>query len=77
MLLNFQLNDAFLITLLLIGQPELGERIRNLPQLDDRLSARGLLRPLERRDGHAVLISTTAWPSPDVSTRRSRREPSN
>ncbi len=55
LLLNFQLNDAFLITLLLIGQPELGERIRNLPQLDDRLSARGLLRPLERRDVGAYI----------------------
>jgi len=55
LLLNFQLNDAFLITLLLIGQPELGERIRNLSQLDDRLSARGILRPLERRDVGAYI----------------------
>ncbi len=55
LLLNFQLNDAFLITLLLIGQPELGERIRNLPQFDDRLSARGLLRPLERREVGAYI----------------------
>jgi general secretion pathway protein A len=55
LLLNFQLNDAFLITLLLIGQPELGERIRNLPQFDDRLSARGLLRPLERRQVGAYI----------------------
>ena len=40
---------------MLIGQPELAERIRNLPQLDDRLSARGLLRPLERRDVGAYI----------------------
>ena len=44
-----------MITLLLIGQPELGERIRNVPQFDDRLSARGLLRPLERREVGAYI----------------------
>ena len=55
LLINFQLNDPCLITLLLIGQPELGERIRNLPQFDDRLSAPGLLRPLERREVGAYI----------------------
>ncbi len=55
LLLNFQLNDAFLLTLLLVGQPAMAERVRELTQLDDRLSARGILRPLERRDVGAYI----------------------
>jgi general secretion pathway protein A len=35
--LNFQLNDKFLITLILIGQPELLSKIRSIPQLKQRL----------------------------------------
>jgi general secretion pathway protein A len=50
LLLNFQLNDAFLLTLLLVGQPAMAERVRQIPQLDDRLSARGIVRALERRE---------------------------
>ncbi len=50
LLLNFQLNDAFLLSLLLVGQPPMAERVRQLPQLDDRLAARGLLLPLERSE---------------------------
>jgi hypothetical protein len=49
-LLNFQLNDAFLLTLLLVGQPAMAERVRQITQLDDRLSARGIVRALERRE---------------------------
>ena len=37
LLLNFQLNDRFLVTLLLCGQPELRERVNALPQLEQRL----------------------------------------
>lgn len=35
--LNFQLNKKFLITLILIGQPELLKRIKSIPQLVQRL----------------------------------------
>lgn len=35
--LNFQLNHKFLITLILIGQPELLMRIKSIPQLKQRL----------------------------------------
>lgn len=35
--LNFQLNDKFLLTLILIGQPELLPKIKAIPQLDQRL----------------------------------------
>jgi general secretion pathway protein A len=37
LLLNFQLNDKFLLTLLLVGQPELREKVDKLPQLKQRL----------------------------------------
>lgn len=35
--LNFQLNDKFLITLILIGQPELLDKVNSIPQLQQRL----------------------------------------
>jgi general secretion pathway protein A len=38
LLLNFQLNDRFLLTLFLVGQPELRERVMEIPQLEQRLS---------------------------------------
>jgi general secretion pathway protein A len=38
LLLNFQLNESFLLTLLLLGQPELREKIERLPQLKQRLA---------------------------------------
>jgi len=40
LLLNFQLNERFLLTLLLLGQPELREKIEKLPQLKQRLALR-------------------------------------
>lgn len=40
MLLNFQLEDAFLVTVLLVGQPEFRERVRKIPQLDQRITVR-------------------------------------
>ena len=40
LLLNFQLNEMFLLTLLLVGQPELRDRIEKLPQLKQRLAIR-------------------------------------
>ena len=46
LLLNFQLNDNFLLTLILLGQPELKERINNLPQLRQRLAVRYHLKAL-------------------------------
>ncbi len=46
LLLNFQLNDNFLLTLILLGQPELKEKIDNLPQLRQRLAVRYHLKAL-------------------------------
>jgi general secretion pathway protein A len=40
LLLNYQLNDRFLLSLVLVGQPELRERVASLPQLEQRLAIR-------------------------------------
>jgi general secretion pathway protein A len=40
LLLNFQLEDQALLTLFLVGQPELRERIMMYPQLDQRIGVR-------------------------------------
>ena len=44
LLLNLQLEDQGLLTLFLVGQPELRERIMTYPQLDQRISIRYHLR---------------------------------
>ena len=46
LLLNFQLNDNFLLSLILLGQPELKEKVSNLPQLKQRLAVRYHLKAL-------------------------------
>ncbi|MCZ6681079.1 MAG: AAA family ATPase, partial [Candidatus Poribacteria bacterium] len=46
-LLNFQLNNRFLLTLLLIGQPEFSEIVEALPQLKQRLAVRYHIGPLK------------------------------
>jgi len=40
MLLNFQKKDKFLLSLILVGQPELREKIAHLKQFDQRISIR-------------------------------------
>jgi general secretion pathway protein A len=50
LLLNFQLNERFLLTLLLIGQPELKERIAMLPQLEQRIALRYHLTALDAEE---------------------------
>lgn len=46
LLLNYQLNDAFLVTLMLVGQPPLAERIRAYTSLDQSISTRAVVRRL-------------------------------
>jgi len=46
LLSNFQLNDRYLLTLVLIGQPELRDTIRGFKQLDQRIAIRYHLNPL-------------------------------
>ncbi|HOK07083.1 MAG TPA: AAA family ATPase [Syntrophales bacterium] len=50
LLLNFQLNDRFLMTFFLLGQPELNDTIRAYPQLDQRIAIRYHLNPLSREE---------------------------
>ena len=52
LLTNFQLNDAFLITLLLVGQLPMAERVRKHPPLDQRIATRGWLKPLQVEEAH-------------------------
>lgn len=47
LLLNFQLDERFLVTLLLIGSPELVEKIRRMPHLDQRITIRCHLNRLD------------------------------
>ncbi len=46
LLLNFQLNDKFLLTIILLGQPELKLIIKEMKQLDQRIAMRYHLTPL-------------------------------
>ena len=48
LLSNFQLNDRYLLTLVLLGQPELRDTIRGYKQLDQRIAIRYHLNPLNR-----------------------------
>lgn len=50
LLLNFQLDDNFLLTLILLGQPELKEKIKGLPQLRQRLAVRYHLKALTEEE---------------------------
>jgi type II secretory pathway predicted ATPase ExeA len=50
LLLNFQLNDRFLLTLILIGQPELRDIVRGIKQLDQRIGIRYHLKPLNSKE---------------------------
>ena len=45
LLLNFQLNDRFLLTMVLMGQPELRERVLPIRQLAQRITIRYHLTP--------------------------------
>jgi general secretion pathway protein A len=47
LLLNFQLNEMFLLTLLLIGQPELKDKIDRVPQFKQRLAIKYHLDTLD------------------------------
>ena len=50
LLLNFQKVDRFLLTLILVGQPELREKIAHLKQFDQRISTRYHLKGLKKEE---------------------------
>lgn len=75
LLLNFQQNDRFLITLILIGQSELRKRLKELPQLKQRLMIDYHLNPLDEQDSfhyieHRLRIAGAQQPIFDVNAKR-------
>lgn len=50
LLLNFQLNDKFLLTIILLGQPELRSRINDLSTFKERIAIRYNLTALSQED---------------------------
>jgi general secretion pathway protein A len=56
LLLNFQLNDRFLLTLIIMGQPELRDIIDKYKQLKQRLAIRYHLNPLGQKDSRAYIL---------------------
>jgi len=47
LLLNFQTDDRFLVTLLLVGSPELAVKVRRMKHLDERITLRYHLNTLD------------------------------
>ena len=60
LLSNFQLNDRFLITLVLLGQPELRERIARIPQLAQRVAIQHHIDYLDRAETKAYILARLA-----------------
>ena len=56
LLLNFQLNDRFLMTLILLGQPELRERVNAIPQLKQRMGVRYHLDALSEEETKQYIL---------------------
>ncbi len=56
LLLNFQLDNAFLLTIILLGQPELNYAVANLPQLSQRMAVRFHLKALSEQDAKAYIL---------------------
>jgi type II secretory pathway predicted ATPase ExeA len=52
LLINFQTDDRFLVTVLLIGSPELRDKVRRLKHLDQRITIRYHLNTLD--DAHTA-----------------------
>jgi len=57
LLLNFQMNDRFLLTLILIGQPELRDIIKDIKQLDQRIAIKYHLSPLSTGDSARYILT--------------------
>jgi general secretion pathway protein A len=57
LLTNFQLNDRFLMTVVLIGQPELRHRVGGIPQLNQRIAVRAHLSPFTAEETMLYIAS--------------------
>jgi general secretion pathway protein A len=56
LLLNCQMNDQFLISLLLLGQTELRGKLEKVPALEQRISVRHQMKPLETHEVGEMLL---------------------
>lgn len=56
LLLNCQMNDQFLINLILVGQPELKKKLVKVPALEQRLAVRHMLKPLDELDSGELIM---------------------
>lgn len=57
LLTNFQLNDRFLLTVVLIGQPELRHRVAGIPQLNQRIAVRAHLGPFTAEETRSYIMA--------------------
>lgn len=57
LLLNFQLNHQCLLTLLLMGQPELADQVRGIVQLNQRIALRCHLLPFDEEETRAYITA--------------------
>jgi general secretion pathway protein A len=56
LLLNFQLNNRFLMTVILIGQPELRDKIKGIEQLNQRIAIKYHLTPFNLDETFQYII---------------------
>lgn len=56
LMLNCQLNDQFLLNLILVGQTELKEKVNKVPALESRMAVRCILRPLDVVETNNMLL---------------------
>lgn len=56
LLLNFQLNNRFLLTIILLGQPELKHKVKNIEQLDQRIAIKYHLTPFNLEETFQYII---------------------
>lgn len=56
LLLNCQMNDQFLINLILVGQPELKAKIAKVPALEQRMAVRYALKHLDEFDSGELIM---------------------
>ena len=56
LLLNCQMNDQFLINLLMLGQTELRQKIAKVPALEQRMAVRAQIRPLDQVETGEMIL---------------------
>ncbi len=56
LLLNCQMNDQFLLSLVLLGQTELFQKIQKAPALEQRLAVRHMVRPLDTQETEEMIL---------------------